>query len=434
MQAFMKRHRLWAPAVFLLLALGMALYAQFSLAAIPAHYQYLWPAPAPVAATQPASGTDEAATGDDGAAASENTGMRTARLGMETLEEQLSGACEATALYAVADGASVIADMDGATAATARLEAISEGSFALRPQLLTSGRLLYDEEMQRGERVAMLDEKLAVALFNYAEPIDRYVLLDNQRYRVVGIVNDSRRVGDHWEYAFYVPYRAVEKSALTMTALCIETRPIPGAGGWAAFEAAAKSISPLGTCLSLPKETMNAALPLRAVGCLFGFLFLLVCLRALNVRVVLAYREYRRLLREQYAMRLFPRFAWRAALLGVGYAVCAAALAGLFMTLVEPVYTFPEWIPAVLVEPKDVSTAFWNVWQGQAAVVEWRSPELLRARFFREVMAWACGGLALTGALIAARLGETVRQWTAAPEPEAAITEKEPIGTGPSLE
>ena len=82
-------------------------------------------------------------------------------------------------------------------------------------------------------------------------------------------------------------------------------------------------------------------------------------------------------------------------LLALGYLVCAAVLAWLFTRLVEPVYTFPEWVPAVLVEPKDIQTAFWNVWQTSATVVEYRTPELLRLRFLREVMAWSCGAAAL---------------------------------------
>ena len=87
--------------------------------------------------------------------------------------------------------------------------------------------------------------------------------------------------------------------------------------------------------------------------------------------------------------------AGRLLLLALGYVACAAALAWLFTRLVEPVYTFPEWVPAVLVEPKDIQTAFWNVWQTSATVVEYRTPELLRLRFLREVMAWSCGACAL---------------------------------------
>ena len=428
MQAFMKRHRLWPPALLMLFALGLGLYAYFSLEAIPGHYQYLWSAPAPESETAP-SGSEPATP-----AKATNKGLRDARLAMDSLREQLEGACENTTLYAVADGASVVADTDGATAQSARLEAIDDGTYAMKPLLLKSGRLIYGEELKRGDRLALLDEKLAVALFNYAEPLDRILLLNGERYRIVGIINDSRRVGDHWEYSLYVPYRAVEKSALAMTALCVETSPIPGAGGWSAFETATVGLSSQGTGISLPKEVMNAELPLRVAACLIGFLAILACLRALNVRSVRLYRAYRLNLREQYAVRLLPRFGWRVALLGLGYAACAFALAQLFMVFVEPVFTFPEWIPAVLVEPKDISTAFWNVWQKQAILTEMRSPELIRVRFFREIMGWACGILALASGLMAARLGEAARRWTIKPDPETPQTEEESTGAKPSLE
>ena len=85
---------------------------------------------------------------------------------------------------------------------------------------------------------------------------------------------------------------------------------------------------------------------------------------------------------------------------------CVAALAGLFVVLIQPVFTFPEWVPAVLVEPKDIAAAFWNVWQDTATVMELRTPELLRARFYSRLMGWACG----FGALALGCLWGGVRQ------------------------
>ena len=90
----------------------------------------------------------------------------------------------------------------------------------------------------------------------------------------------------------------------------------------------------------------------------------------------------------------------------IGYAACVAALAGLFVVLIQPVFTFPEWVPAVLVEPKDIAAAFWNVWQDTATVMELRTPELLRARFYSRLMGWACG----FGALALGCLWGGVRQ------------------------
>ena len=424
MQAFMKRNRLWPPCVLALLALTVALYALFSLNAIPSQFQYLWLAPAPV--SNATAAPDSAATTDNTSpAAIANTGMRDARLGMADLKEALSGACEPTTLYAIADGMSVIANQDNATAVTARLEAIDDGAYALKPLVLKSGRLIYTDEFQTGTKVALVDEKLAVALFNYAEPTGRSLLLNGETYRIVGIVNDHRQVGDHWEYALYVPYRAVEKSALTMTALCIQTKPVPGAGGWAAFESATAALGKQGTCLSLTKEKMNAALPLRTLACLFGFMLVFFGLRVLTARSVTLYRAYRLRLREQYAIRLMPWVLSRGLPLLVGFAACAFAFAQLFLQLVAPVYTFPEWIPKVLVEPNDIAAAFWNVWQKQASLMELRSPELLQARFYQTLMGWACGALVLTGGVLATRLGDALRYLTAKPQADLSADEHE---------
>ena len=405
MRAFLARNRLGPPLALLVLAAALALYAVFSLAAIPAQYQYLWAAPAP---TTPAAGGKAS-----------NSGLRDARLRMDALNEQLEGACEKTTLYAVADGVSVIAGVDGATAVTARLEALDDGAYALKPILLRSGRLLYPEEFQTGARVALVDEKLAVALYNYAEPLGRTLLLGGQSYRIVGIVNDSRRVGDRREYSLYVPYRAMEHASVEMSALCVQTAPIQGAGGWSAFETATAALSAQGTCISLPKETQHATLPLRMVCCAFGLMALLFAVRLCNAMTRRLYRAWRLRMREQYALRLAPWLTLRALPLLLGYAVCAFAFTRLFLLLIEPVYTFPEWIPKVLVEPNDISAAFWAVWQKQAALIELRSPELIRIRFFGELTAWACGALALAGGLLAARLSAALRPLLPHPDDEA---------------
>ena len=406
MQALMKRHRLWTPCVLLLLTFALALYAQFSLAVLPNTFQYLWPAPALTQATG----------GDANTTVSTNGGLKQARLNMEALLEALEGACDPITLYAVGDGVSVIADQDGATAVATRLEAIDDGAYAIKPLLLTSGRLIYSEEFLRGAHVAILDEKLAVALFNYAEPIDRTLLVNGVAYRIVGVVNDHRQVGDHYEHTLYLPYRAMENSATVFSALCIQANPIPNAGGWAAFESATENLSTQGTAISIVKEKMNAAMPLRVLGCLFGLMALWFGIRALNTQAGKLYRAYRLRLRDQYAVRLLPWLGIRGVALGAGYAVCALAFAQLFITMVAPVYTFPEWIPTVLVEPADIATAFWNVWQKQAALMEIRSPELIRTRYFASIMGWACGGMAVAGGLLAARLSEMLKAWTTKPD------------------
>ena len=72
--------------------------------------------------------------------------------------------------------------------------------------------------------------------------------------------------------------------------------------------------------------------------------------------------------------------------------------------LIEPVYTFPEWIPAVLVEWEEIANAFWKCWQTPATLMELRSPEFMRLRFFGLMIQLASAACGITLALLYGRL------------------------------
>ena len=57
-------------------------------------------------------------------------------------------------------------------------------------------------------------------------------------------------------------------------------------------------------------------------------------------------------------------------------------------------------MPAVLVEWKDIRTAFWQVWQGAASLQELRNPELCRIRYFAMVIGWFGAGAAILLAVL----------------------------------
>ncbi len=323
----------------------------------------------------------------------------------EAADIALDGSCEPTTLYAVAQPAAVSA-AEGENTAAARLLGVDADYLSVEPFALYTGRYFYPDEYTYGEKVALLDEQLAVALFQYAEPLSEEIVLAGEKYRVIGIVRDHKRVGDQEEYSLYVPYRSLVSSEQTMSCLVFEGKPVKGAGGWAAFQSAAKQLSESGSTHSLPKESMNGKMPLRLLLVISGWVLALYLIRILNRLFSRVCAAWRSKLREEYAGRLMGWLLLRAAGLAIGYAVCAAALAGLFVVLIQPVFTFPEWVPAVLVEPKDIAAAFWNVWQNTATVLELRTPELLRARFYSRLMGWACG----FGALALGCLWGGVRQ------------------------
>ena len=377
LKAFCKRRK--GTLVLLVIALAAMAFAWVNIQAVPGTFQHVYAAPQPAAAAE-----DEKET---------NSGLRDARLKTRELETELEGACEDMTLYALSQPASVSIP-DGGKSVSARLVGVEESWFYLKSPVLLNGRQLYPDECVYGERVAMVDEQLAVALFQYAEPLGEEIEVAGQRYRIVGVIKAGKRVGDQMDYSLYVPFRSLEDTNVALTALVYEARPVQGAGGWSAFQTASQKLGE-GTTISLVKERMNAAMPLRILFTLLGMAMALWGVRWMNRRSARFSAAYHDRLQTQYAARLVGFAAVRLLLLALGYLACAAALAWLFTRLVEPVYTFPEWVPAVLVEPKDIQTAFWNVWQTSATVVEYRTPELLRLRFLREVMAWSCGAAAL---------------------------------------
>ncbi len=288
------------------------------------------------------------------------------------------------------------------TSANASALLIDSSYDALRPHVLKHGRLFYPEEYSRAERVVLLDEMLAVALFQYANPLQEKVEIAGESYRIVGIVKDHKQVGDLLEYHLYLPYQSAQESTLPVHALIFEAKQ--SAGGWSAFEAATSSLGERSTTISLVKEKMNVLLPMRFVLVVLGAMFCLSLVRLLNRRTLSVYQRIRALLQERYASTLLWYGLWRGVILLCGYGICILLLSKLFVLFIEPVYTFPEWIPTILVEPQDIADAFWNVWQTPATFFSLRTADLLRLQFVREVMQWASILFALSAGVLYARI------------------------------
>ena len=85
----------------------------------------------------------------------------------------------------------------------------------------------------------------------------------------------------------------------------------------------------------------------------------------------------------QYAARLLHRFIL------VGLAIALMFMAGLalllfaFTQLLEVVYIFPEWVPAILVEPREISKTFWENQAAASALLSLRTRELLYLQSLR---------------------------------------------------
>ncbi len=383
----------WRKLILLLLLSAALTYCVLAVNSVGNQLQYLVEAPGP-----------EQEKTDTGSNETQQPNKSLIERGeqLKSAMEGLSGNVSAYTLTGVVDQQSLQSDIGNG--AQGRLELLGENSFTLRPKYLRYGRLFFPEELEQGADVMLLDEQLALLLFNIGDPLERTVTLAGKEYRVIGIVRHQKQVGDLTDAGAYVPLASVASLELTVDALMVSAQPIAGTGASVAFKSAMDSWQSGGNMIDLGKESMGAKLWLRLLLFLSGMTLTLRAVRFLNRRVHDALRDDKERLKSSYAIRLMPRFTGQTLMLGMGYLLCAGVVALLMQYLIEPVYTFPEWIPAVLVEWEEIATAFWKCWQTPATLVELRSPEFMRLRFYGLMIQLTSAGCGVTLALLYGRL------------------------------
>ena len=370
------------------------LFSGLQISAIGKDLQYIVPAPR-MEPSQP----DQ--TGDGGSDSQQETpppapnqAAKALWESLQTAGEDWSGSMSAYTLSGIMEKASFTSDTQETK--QARLTALGENAFTLEPKYLRFGRLFYPEELKKGADIILLDEQLALALFKISEPIDRTVTLNGKNFRVIGILRHTKRVGDSEDYGAYIPLACVWDKEIQLQALQVSARPIPGAGARSKFASSMESWQAGGTLIDLGKEAMGALLPLRVLLFFLGSVVFFRLLGWWNGWFRRFFEDYRSRLVREYAVRLMPRLTLGIIGLALGYGGLALGAATLIEYIVAPVYTFTEWVPAVLVEWKDIQTAFWQVWQSAARLTELRSPEFSRIRFFAMIVAWASAGAAVS--------------------------------------
>ena len=285
----------------------------------------------------------------------------------------------------------------------ARVELMGERGLMLHPLFLTEGRLFYPQELEKGERVIVLDEQLALKLFQISYPVGFEVQLSGITYRIIGIVRHTKRVGDLTDYGAYIPLMSVIDQYVTVDALQVEAAPRAGLGANVSFEKIVTNWMSGGSFYDLGKESMGARLWLRVLLFVAGMTLALRMLGWLNGRVRYYSKRYRQQLQRKYAIALMPELTGVILLFVIGYGLTAGLIAALMAYIIRPVYTFPEWIPTILVEWEDIAKAFWNVWQNPAVMMELRTPEILRLRWLDLLIKGCSAGTAVLLALRYAR-------------------------------
>lgn len=387
----MKKKASWWQNVLLLGMIAGLLFGACQVEKAGNHLQYLIPAPAQ--AQRPA--------GEDHA--EEYRPNQPVAAAVERLQH-ISGEWDTTMERWTVGGVIERANLScNAGNAKARVELMGKDGLVLHPLYLREGRLFYPEEIEKGERLIILDEQLALTMFRIAYPIGREVQLEGVSYRVIGVVRHQKRVGDLMDYGAYIPLNSVIAEAINIDALQVEASPKEGVGASVSFKSVVQQWQSGGSLYDLGKEGMAAWLWLRVLLFVAGMTAFIRLIGWLNGQVRRYIKRYQAQLQVRYAVRLLPELLGVILLFVLGYGVAAGIAALLLNHLIEPVYTFPEWVPAVLVEWADIADAFWKVWQLPAVMTELRTPEILRLRWLTLLIQGCSAGAAVLLALRYAR-------------------------------
>lgn len=288
--------------------------------------------------------------------------------------------------------------LEGATGKSA--ETYLRGEFgsmsALPSRILRFGRNFYPEELERGARVIILDEPLAIALFRVGDPIGRTVMIEENEFTVIGVARHKRGAGDAQAHGAYVPLPAL--TDIQMDTLTVWAKPVAGAGAAAKFKADMHNCFARGDLYSLSKERERALLPVWLLLTVIGLLLLLWLFRAFADLVRHLYSDFTARLKHCFAVEMLPRLLGYAVLSLLAFAVLIGISYLWAQMLLRPVDIFPEWIPAVPVEISDILATYWRNAAETCTLIEYCSREVLSLRMWRMMLCILCllaGAIAL---------------------------------------
>lgn len=279
---------------------------------------------------------------------------------------------------------------------TAGGEALVKGQWGskLHPDsVLLEGRQLYIEEIEMGAYSAVIDEKLAIALYRVGNPVGRTLTISGVDFTVVGVTRGGRTLGDREASRVLVPLKALDKAGVQTKMLSVVMKPKSGSGAYAALSQAMSDWYSGGDFYSMSKEAYRVSLPLRLTLCVLGAMAVAVTLKLSGRATRAIFAGGKRKLESRYAVNILPELFLRGLTIFVMYALNTAAIALILQAALAPVYIFPEWVPGNLVDPVKIIETFWTLRSQETGLLSLRTPDLLRLKYLHRLMTMACAGI-----------------------------------------
>lgn len=333
----------------------------------------------------------ESPANPDGTAAppTYETGLSDMQAARDDLAEQLIDGVDALSLCGAKAGYTLSA---GGNSASATLWAVDARYLEVCPRPMNGGRWMDGAEFSRGARVIVLDDDLAFKLFGSDEAMGASVRVGDVDYRVVGTAKHARGVGDVDEYGAYIPLNAADKQGLQLDTLTLNALPRGQSAIDQSFSSAAREKLGAGEFHNLRKDAMGALMLTRLIAFAFGMALAARLAKLLTRWARHCSEKMRERKARSYPRQYLPPAVARVASVVFGAAALFVAVYALLSFMIEPVYTFTEWVPESLVKISALKSVFWNRVSDAARMVRVNTPQAAEAAFW--------GGMAQFGAAL----------------------------------
>lgn len=282
----------------------------------------------------------------------------------------------------------------GDNSVEANLIAIGEGWPEVYTLVPVRGWRISDFEIRDAAMMIMLDEGLAFKLFGMELPENASVTVENQRYRVIGIVRHAgsltggRGVGDKVEYDAYIPLLTAAKKGIKMETLTLSGVPLSNVGSAKLLSDSVKEWKSGGELIDLYKEAMRRTILPRILLLIVGLYALYGLFRRMTEFTLRLFDGYREALKLSYFNALIPRLLGIIALTLLGYAALIGATYMLMVFSSQPLYVFTEWVPESFVKWSSITKVFWELTSNAASTIHFTTRELRVVSFWGGVLRW----------------------------------------------
>lgn len=274
----------------------------------------------------------------------------------------------------------------------ATIYAVGEGYFDLEHNRLLDGRLISPYDISNAQQVMLVSSRAAIRMFQSESPVGKDVVFGEKLYRVIGVVEGGKRIGETDECVAYVPITTTDK--IKMDTLEISAKDT-GTLSAAVFENTLTAWNGGGTFYRFEKLKMGAWIPLRWVLVLLAMKLMMGCgagILRFGKNSACAIRER---LKHDYMGKVIPETLSRCVLGAMICAVFAGMAYGIALAASQPLYVFGEWVPSVFVDLSSILETFWNLNLRNAVSIRYLSRDVCQLELAQGLIRWGTGCLAV---------------------------------------